>query len=82
MGQKCLPLKVAPLKPSFRHHVYDSHRLFLNYTDILKITPLLLFPFIAPELQGNLENETLVAVFIFRNKGPNWLEKLCWKIQA
>jgi len=35
----------APLKLSVRYYAYDSHRLFLNYTDILKITPLLLFSF-------------------------------------
>ena len=45
MGQRFLPLLEAPLKPTFRNHVYDSHRLFLNFRDILKITALLLFSF-------------------------------------
>jgi hypothetical protein len=43
MGPRRLPLVEAPLKPSFRYHVYD--RLFLNYRYILNITPLLLFSF-------------------------------------
>jgi len=52
MGQMCLPLMEAPLKPSFHYHMYDSHSLFLNYRDILKITFLLLFPFSRPWITG------------------------------